>query len=486
MCGGMARVRGPMVKDDIKRELLKNLPGVDHLLERMRTDPRFDGVPRSVRLAGAREAIEEIRASILRGDPDSAASLVQDAGALEKACRIAEKRMALNLHPLVNATGVIVHTNLGRSRLAAAAISNLEAIGAGYSNLEFDLASGKRGSRYSAVEDLICEISGAEAAMAVNNNAGGVLLCLDTLAKGKKVVVSRGELVEIGGSFRIPDVMAKSGALLTEVGATNRTHARDYETAIDSETALLLKVHTSNFSVVGFTKSLSLKELVAMGRQHRLPVMEDLGSGTFVDFSKYGGINEPTVQESIAAGLDVVTFSGDKLLGGPQAGIIAGSKAILDRIKQNPLTRALRIDKLTLAALESTLRLYRDEKQAVEEIPTLKMLTAAPEILEEKAGRLAAMLERTAGEHFDVRTIGGTSRAGGGAMPLADLPTTCVGVEPKGMSVNRLERLLRGGRPAVIGRIEADLFILDVRTVREDEFPIIVNAVKSVMRTGDA
>jgi L-seryl-tRNA(Ser) seleniumtransferase len=390
--------------------------------------------------------------------------------------------MKPNLQYLVNATGVIVHTNLGRSRLATAAIKNIQAIGAGYSNLEFDLDAGKRGSRYSAVENLICEISGAEASMVVNNNAGAVLLCLDTIAKGKKVIVSRGELVEIGGSFRIPDVMAKSGAFLTEVGATNRTHAKDYERAVDNETGLLLKVHTSNFGLVGFTKSVSLVDLVALGEKYRLPVMEDLGSGTFVDFSRYNLVREPRVQESIASGADVVTFSGDKLLGGPQAGIIAGARDILDKIKQNPLTRALRIDKLTLAALESTLRLYRDEARAMEEIPTLKMLTLSEEVLEKKAGQLAARLKKAGGGHMEIAVAKGTSRAGGGSLPLADLPTFCVRVGVPSISVNQLERLLRGSQPPIICRIEDDRLLLDVRTIDEHEYDIIAQAFESILQ----
>ena len=471
-----------MAKEEVRTRLLRALPGVDHLLERMKTDAWFADVPRSVRTASAREAVDGLRSDILNDAPPDDDSFLDDDAVMVRVKQCAGRRMSHNLQFLVNATGVIVHTNLGRSRLADAALDNIRTIGAGYSNLEFDLDAGKRGSRYSAVEDLICEVSGAEAAMVVNNNAGAVLLCLDTIAKGKKVIVSRGELVEIGGSFRIPDVMAKSGALLTEVGATNRTHARDYEKAVDNETGLLLKVHTSNFGLVGFTKSVSLEELVALGEKYRLPVMEDLGSGTFVDFSNYHMIKEPCVQESVASGADVVTFSGDKLLGGPQAGIIAGSRDILDKIKQNPLTRALRIDKLTLAALESTLRLYRDEAHAVKAIPTLNMLTVPLEVLEKKAAKLAAMLKKAGGGRMEIEIAEGASRAGGGSMPLADLPTSCVRVKVNSISVNRVERNLRGGEPPIIGRIEEDRFIMDVRTIEEREFDIIVQAFESILK----
>jgi len=472
-----------MAEDKSRNQLLRSLPGVDNLLEYMQKDAWFAEVPRSVRIASAREAIEELRSAILDGALTGEAGSLSEEQVQQKVQKAASQRMTQNLRYLVNATGVIVHTNLGRSRLAAAALESIQTIGAGYSNLEFDLDVGKRGSRYSAVEDLLCEISGAEAAMVVNNNAGAVLLCLDTIAKGKKVIVSRGELVEIGGSFRIPDVMAKSGALLQEVGATNRTHAKDYEKAVDNETGLLLKVHTSNFGLVGFTKSVSLEELVALGEKYRLPVMEDLGSGTFVDFSKYNLVREPTVQESVASGADVVTFSGDKLLGGPQAGIIAGSKEILERIKQNPLTRALRIDKLTLTALESTLRLYRDEKRAVEEIPTLNMLTTPAEVLEEKAGRLAAMLKKAGDGRMEIDVAEGASRAGGGSMPLEGLPTFCVRVKVNFISVNQVEQRLRSGCPPIIGRIEEDRFIMDVRTLAEREFDIIIQAFESMLQS---
>jgi L-seryl-tRNA(Ser) seleniumtransferase len=298
-----------------------------------------------------------------------------------------------NLKPVVNATGVVVHTNLGRSLLPETVVENIAVIAGRYSTLEYDLDAGKRGSRHAIVEDLLCEISGCQAAMAVNNNAGAVLLCLETFARSKEVIVSRGELVEIGGSFRVPDVMAKSGGILKEVGTTNRTHLRDYENAIGDNTALLLKVHRSNYSVIGFTAEVSLRELVELGAGHGVPVMEDLGSGTFIDFSKYGLVKEPTVQESVAAGTDIVTFSGDKLLGGPQAGIIVGKKSIVDQIKQNPLARALRLDKMTLAALESTLRLYRDEEKAVGMIPTLRMLTMKIGDIETRAANLAEDLE---------------------------------------------------------------------------------------------
>lgn len=457
------------------------LPGVDTLLEAAKTDPFFEAVPKSVRVSTIRTLIEELREEIFHGGVTGEAGLAA-AVILDRWKRRVLEAMSPNLQRTVNATGVVIHTNLGRSLLADVAIENLKLISGGYSNLEFDLAEGKRGSRYSAVEDILCEITGAEAGMVVNNNAGAVLLSLDTLAHGRQVIVSRGELVEIGGSFRIPDVMAKSGGILKEVGTTNRTHLRDYESAIESDTGLLLKVHRSNYSVVGFTAEVTLTELVELGARYHVPVMEDLGSGMFIDFSRYGLMPEPTVQEAVATGADVVTFSGDKLLGGPQAGIIVGKKEMLDRIKKNPITRALRIDKLTLAALESTLRLYRDERTAVEAIPTLRMLTLPLEEIDRSAETLATELGRIGDPRLHIRRLERSSRAGGGSMPMLELPSRCIGISIEGMSVNRIERFLRGYCPPVIGRIEEDTFVIDPRTLLEEDRSVIIDAFEALLK----
>ena len=361
-------------------------------------------------------------------------------------------------------------------------MKNIEVIAGRYSNLEYDLDAGKRGSRYSIIEDILCEISGAQAAMAVNNNAGAVLLCLDTISRGREVIVSRGELVEIGGSFRVPDVMAKSGSILKEVGTTNRTHMKDYENAMSDNTALLLKVHRSNYSVIGFTAEVSLKELVELGNRHGRPVMEDLGSGTFIDFSKYGLVKEPTVQESVAAGADVVTFSGDKLLGGPQAGIIVGKKHLLEQIKKNPLARALRIDKLTLAALEATFCLYRDEAKAVRRIPTLRMLTMDINEIEQKASKLMENLKKIDASRLRIDLIELSSKAGGGALPLLELPSKCLRIQIVGLSANTLEINMRKNSSPIIGRIEDDAFIIDPRTLRDDDLPIIESAFEHLLK----
>jgi len=464
-----------------KQAFLKMLPGVDRILEVAVTKPTFEDIPKSVLVRCVRLVIEDLRIIILDDKMEIKEEDLSEATILEKVKACAQNAMTPNLLRVINATGVVVHTNLGRSILAAEAVENLSLIAGNYSNLEFDLSKGVRGSRYSAVEDVLCEISGAQAAMVVNNNAGAVLLCLETLSKGKKVIVSRGELVEIGGSFRIPDVMEKSGGILKEVGTTNRTHLKDYEAAIESDTGLLLKVHKSNYSMVGFTAEVSVKDMVELGQKYHIPVMEDLGSGTFIDFSQYGLLKEPTVQESVATGADVVTFSGDKLLGGPQAGIIVGKKDIIDRIKQNPLTRALRIDKLTLAALESTLRLYMDKDKAITEIPTLRMLTLPYDDIAKEAAMLGNILENIDDARLSIKLIDLSSRAGGGALPLLDLPSKCVGVKVEGISINAVERYMRNNIPPIIGRIEDDLFVMDLRTIQEDELQFIESAFSGML-----
>ena len=460
---------------------LRNLPAVDHVLELSKSDPFFAEIPRSVLIRSIRSVLDKRRRQIIEQDPAHIDDLLADSSVVTGVKDLVRQAQSLNLRETVNATGIVIHTNLGRSLLAETAIEHLCTVGRQYSNLEFDLDKGRRGSRYANVEGLICEISGAESAMVVNNCAGAVLLALETMAAGKKVIVSRGELVEIGGSFRIPDVMAKSGGVLCEVGTTNRTHLHDYENAVDEQTALLLKVHKSNYSVVGFSTEVSLKELVALGQKHQVPVMEDLGSGTFIDFSRYGLLKEPTVQESVSAGVDIITFSGDKLLGGPQAGLVVGKKACIDRIKKNPITRALRIDKLTLAALESTLRLYRDEEMAVQAIPTLRMMLQPITTLEEKAGRLKKMLESAGRIRLTVASLDLVSRPGGGSLPLLELPSKGLGIRIDGLSANAIEKNLRLNSPPIIGRIEDDLYTMDMRTLQDDELETIRSAIETLL-----
>lgn len=465
-----------------QQNLLRMLPGIDTILEICDTEPFFENIPKSVLVRSGRSVVEDLRTDILDGKHDISEQNLTEPSIMEEVKLRVKTIMAPNLIRTVNATGVVVHTNLGRSLLSDDAVENLLNIAKKYSNLEFDLSKGTRGSRNSNVEDIICELSGAEAAMVVNNNAGAVFLCLETISRGKKAIVSRGELVEIGGSFRIPDVMAKSGAILREVGTTNRTHFTDYERAIEDDTGLLLKVHTSNYSIVGFATDVSLEDLVSLGAKYRIPVMKDLGSGTFVDFSEFGLLKEPTVQETVATGADVITFSGDKLLGGPQAGIIVGRRSILDEIKQNPITRALRLDKLTLAALETTLRHYRNMDDAIVSIPTLRMLTLPIHEVEAEAKALGKMLESIGDARMSVKLINTSSRAGGGSLPLLKLPSKGVGAIISGISANTIESHMRSHDPPVIGRIEEDVFIMDVRTILDDELPIIKNAFENMLK----
>lgn len=384
-----------------------------------------------------------------------------------------------NMRPVINGTGTILHTNLGRAPLSEKHMKHILAVASGYSNLEYNLEQGKRGERYAHFESLLCKLTGAEAAMAVNNNAASVLLILSTLAAGGEVITSRGELVEIGGHFRIPDVMEQSGAVLREVGTTNKTRLDDFEKAINEQTRGILKVHTSNYRIVGFTESASLEELVSLGEKYKLPVIEDLGSGVLVNLENYGLSHEPTVQESVQKGADVVCFSGDKLLGGPQAGIIVGKKTYIEQMKKNPLTRALRIDKFTAAALEQVLLEYLSEEQALQNIPVLRMITTPREELEKKAANLQEMLcscEFAA----DIEIVPCDSQIGGGALPLEKIPSLAVAICPHFISVDQLEKNMRALPVPVIPRIADDRVLLDLRTIEESSFSVIVNQLRQL------
>ncbi len=462
--------------------LFRSLPAMDAVLDRLTARPPYDALPRPLLREAAERFLdlvrEEIRAGVHTGE---------DALTLEALFPRLTAFVAVRTRPhfrrVLNATGVVVHTNMGRSLLAETAVAAVAEAACRYSNLEFDLATGERGSRYSHVEDILRTLTGAEAALVVNNNAAAVLIILDTLAKGREVIVSRGQLVEIGGSFRIPEVMAKSGAILKEVGATNRTHRHDYENAITPETAALLKVHTSNFRIIGFTKEVPLKELKEIGAKHNLPVIEDLGSGNLFDFAGLGLGQEPTVQRVVADGADVVSFSGDKVLGGPQAGIIVGKKNYIDRIKKNPLNRALRIDKMTLAALEATLRLYLDPAQAAAQVPTIALIAQSAETLRKKARRLAGIIARTAPGLMAAAVRPGASRVGGGAFPEQDLPTTLVAVTPTNPDISAAclrERLLATD-PPLVARIEDDTLCLDPRTLADDELALAAKALAQAL-----
>ena len=460
-----------------RKNLLRRLPKVDQLLLEAPLQNLMATTPRRLVLQAAREVLDDLRALILE-DPSGVRPSDLDRGSVLAAVAEAAERLSRpHFKRVVNATGVIIHTNLGRSLMAREAVEAIRLAGQYYNNLEFDLAAGRRGLRYSHVEGLLCDLSGAEAALVVNNNAAAVLLALQTLASGREVVVSRGELVEIGGSFRIPEVMARSGAVLREVGTTNKTHLPDYETAVGENTALFLKVHQSNFRIEGFTRQVEASDLVTLGRSLGVPVMEDLGSGTLVDLSRYGLRKEPTVQEVVAAGVDVTTFSGDKLLGGPQAGVIVGQKDLLEQIKRNPLNRALRIDKFTLAGLEATLRLYLDDEAAAAGVPTIRMIAASYGELRRRAGRLKRRLSAAAQDEVEIGWRDGTSRIGGGALPEQGLKTRLVSLRPLKMSVNALEEAFRSQPVPIIGRIENDCFLLDVRTMNDEDFRLLGEAL---------
>jgi L-seryl-tRNA(Ser) seleniumtransferase len=462
---------------------LRKIPKVDELLAAKEVQDLLRSYPHEVVVEGIRRVLERLRQEILSVAKGTTIpeERFQLATLLPLVAEESARQVAPQLRQVINATGVIIHTNLGRSPLSERALQEVMAIARGYSNLEYDLARGERGSRYAHVEALLLRLSGAEGGLVVNNNAGAVLAAINTIAAGKEVICSRGELVEIGGAFRIPDVMAKSNAVLREVGTTNRTRLKDYEAAISDKTALLLKVHTSNFRVVGFTEEVSLEELVALGKKHALPVIDDLGSGCLLDLSAYDLAKEPTVQEAVATGVDAVTFSGDKLLGGPQAGIIVGKKELIDRIKANPITRALRIDKLTLAALEATLIAYRSEGAAIKEIPTLRMLTVPIEALREQAERLQGLLRQEKVTAV-VEVIQETSQVGGGALPLQGLPTWGVAIKPAHGSLQALEAALRQLDSPIIARIANDRLILDVRTIQEEEVPIAAQGVAQALK----
>ncbi len=419
------------------------------------------------------EARDAVRAG---GEPPTAESVI------ERALELLRAETRANLRRVVNATGVVLNTNLGRAPLAPQLLEPLAEIACAYSNLEFDLETGKRGSRYAHVEELLCRLTGAEAAVIVNNNAAAVLLVVDTFARGREVVVSRGQLIEIGGSFRIPEVLTASGARLVEVGTTNKTHPEDYERAISPETAMLMRCHTSNYRIVGFTAEVAPEEMAAIAQRHDVLSVEDLGSGVLVDLSAYGLPKEPTVQETVKAGIDLVTFSGDKLLGGPQSGIIVGKRELIARLKKNHMLRALRQDKVTLAGLEQTLRAYLDPKRAMTEIPTLRMLTRRIEDLRKDAEQLAAPLRQQFGEELTVTMPEGQSQVGGGSLPATLIPTVLVSLRPRHMDAQSLADRLRRADPPVVTRIEHDAVLLDPRTLLEGDVERIITALEGVLR----
>jgi L-seryl-tRNA(Ser) seleniumtransferase len=445
--------------------LLREIPSVDRLLKHPKSAALLARYNRNYVTQKFRQTLDDLRESIQQGNSVAGKEELTDDAILARAESLVLADSRPGLTRVVNATGTILHTNLGRALLPQAAIEALSRVGTNPVNLEYDLTEGRRGKREEAVEQALVELTGAEAATVVNNNTAAVLLGLNTLADGKEVVVSRGELIEIGGSFRIPDVMAKSGARLKEVGSTNRTHPEDYEKAIGKKTALLLKVHTSNYKIVGFSAEVGLEELVAIGKRHGIPVMEDLGSGAFVDLSRYGLPKEPIVAERVKLGADVVTFSGDKVLGGPQAGLIVGKKAWLSRMNKNPLKRALRCGKLTLAALEATLRLYRQSANITQDIPTLQAFTRPLDEIEALGRRVMPELQKVLSGAFQLAVEDSTSQIGSGALPTEEIPTKVIAVSSPKMGAEKIARKFRSADPPILGRVKDNRFLLDLRTI---------------------
>ena len=454
----------------MNQKLLRQIPKVDELMKQPMLLTLCETVPAQTVTQAVRQVLEDLRKDILAGN-------IEEMPAVEALCAgivsDANRQAEPSLKKVINATGIILHTNLGRACISARAAAAAQEVAQSYSTLEYNLQAGRRGTRYSHVESLLCKLTGAESALVVNNNAAAVLLILSDMAQGGQVITSRGELVEIGGSFRVPDIMEACGAELKEVGTTNKTHLWDYDRAINEKTRALMKVHTSNYRIVGFSETPTLPELAELAHSRGLPVIEDLGSGCLVDLQQFGIYGEPTVQDSVRAGVDVVSFSGDKLLGGPQAGIIVGKKAIVDKLKKHPLTRAMRVDKMTLAALEATLRSY--EIGAYNEIPTIAMLAVTQDQLRAKADALCGLMT-AAGVAAEVVPTEG--QVGGGSVPTQMLKSFAVAVQPAGVNLDQLETNLRLGSPAIVGRINHDRFLLDVRTLKESDYADIVRAVR--------
>lgn len=463
-----------------KNMLFRNIPKVDVILEKHEIVKLIEKYHRDVVVDAIREEIDKLRSFIKENDD---INLIEEKinNLIDNITSNVRKVYSYNLKKVINGTGTILHTNLGRAIISKKHADYLNQVVTSYSNLEYNLEEGKRGERYSHFEKLICKITGAESAMAVNNNAAAVMLVLSSMAENKEVIVSRGELVEVGGKFRIPDVMKSSNANLVEIGTTNKTHLEDYEDAITENTGAFLKVHTSNFKILGFTESVSIDELCKLGKEKDIPVIEDIGSGVLVDLSKYGLEYEPTVQDSIKSGVDIVSFSGDKLLGGPQAGIIVGKKKYIDKMKKNPLTRAFRIDKFTATILEMIFHEYLNEEDAIKNIPVLSLITKDIEEIEESANKLYEKLNAI--KNVAQLEIEDTlSQIGGGSLPTERIKSKCVTILPKNISTSSLEEKLRFGENPVVGRISEDKLILDMRTILEDEIEILSQKIINILK----
>ena len=460
----------------MSKHLLSQIPAINKILLLDEIKELMNTYTEVAIKSATKQYIEEIKQAILNEELSEVPSLSKIVGEVAK---IVEKEDKNSLRRVINATGTILHTNLGRSLLSEKIKENIESVAFNYSNLEFDIDNKKRGSRYVHLIDIIKKLTGAEDVLVVNNNAAAVLLTLNTLVKDQEIIVSRGELVEIGGAFRIPEIIKLSGGVPVEVGTTNKTHLKDYENAITEETGALLKVHTSNYKILGFTESVSNEEISYLARENELVSINDLGSGQFVDFSKFGLPYEPTVKEILDSGIDIVTFSGDKLLGGPQAGIIVGKKKYIEKMKKNQLTRALRVDKMTLASLEATLKLYLDEKDALEHIPTLHMISLSKERLFGKADVLKTKLSDL---DFDIRIEEDKAEVGGGSYPASYLESVAVKLTHRKLHATEIERRLLEVEIPIITRIKDNSIILDMRTLRTREFDIVKAALEEVTK----
>ena len=451
-----------------KKEKFRLLPSVDKLLMNGEIQKLLQEYSREDVVDGMRAALEAERERIIDDiDPGTSQEVIIRIILMTR--NFVEKENRASLTRVINATGVIVHTNLGRAILSEKAIEMAVEAARHHSNLEFNLEKGSRGNRMVHLKRHLIELTGAEDAMAVNNNAAAVLLMLDTFAKDREVVVSRGELIEIGGSFRLPDILKKSGAKLVEVGCTNKTYPSDYENAITENTAILMKSHKSNYIIRGFSYETSGKDLAAIGKKYGVISAEDMGSGLMMDLSQYGLKGEVTARELIEEGLDLVTFSGDKMLGGPQCGLIVGKKDLIEKMEKNPLTRALRLDKMTIAAMEGTFLLYRNREKLESQLPFLKMLSRSPDSIFQRTKRFIAAIKEKAGKNINLEIIEGTSRIGGGAFPDTDIPTFLLRIIPLKASVDEMYQKLLSGNPPIIGRIYQDSLVLDLRTVLIDE-----------------
>ena len=460
----------------MSKHLLSQIPAINKILLLDEIKELMNTYTEVAIKSAIKQYIEEIKQAILNEELSEVPSLSKIVG---EVARIVEKEDKNSLRRVINATGTILHTNLGRSLLSEKIKENIESVAFNYSNLEFDIDNKKRGSRYVHLIDIIKKLTGAEDVLVVNNNAAAVLLTLNTLVKDQEIIVSRGELVEIGGAFRIPEIIKLSGGVPVEVGTTNKTHLKDYENAITEETGALLKVHTSNYKILGFTESVSNEEISYLARENELVSINDLGSGQFIDFSKFGLPYEPTVKEILDSGIDIVTFSGDKLLGGPQAGIIVGKKKYIEKMKKNQLTRALRVDKMTLASLEATLKLYLDEKDALEHIPTLHMISLSKERLFGKADILKTKLSSL---DFDIRIEEDKAEVGGGSYPASYLESVAVKLTHRKLHATEIERRLLEVEIPIITRIKDNSIILDMRTLRTREFDIVKVALEEVTK----